>query len=528
MAIGLVADRSADTLVAALAILTSGATCVPLDPAYPAERLRFMLGDSGVALVLTDNAKDRTWNGVPARMLDGTGERRAADGAATLPPDVAWLLYTSGSTGQPKGVRLGHGMIVARLLREPLAWEPDERCCHKTSLNFIDALWEMFGPLAHGLPTVVADRETARDPRRLAELLARGCVTRVVLVPSLLGAVLELGGPEQLAGVRRWICSGEPLTGTLAERFYTALPQARLINLYGTSECWDATWHEVPRDVRAGELVPVGQPLADVSAWLLDDGLNPVPPGVPGELFVGGPCVSQGYHDRPDLTAARFVPASWTGDADATAYRTGDIGRQRDDGALELLGRRDLQIKLRGFRIELEEVERRLLATSDVVEGAIAPARDADGTVVGLTAYVVAPPDSTFDAARARKELAERLPDHCIPSAFVQVARLPLTPNGKLDRAALPDLEPIGEADDGVAEHVEPRTPLERALATIWRDALGVERVGVTDSFFELGGHSLLAVQVSIRVEEELALTLPLRLLYAQPTIAELSAALDG
>ena len=524
--VGLAAGRSTATLVAALGVLEAGAVCLPLDPGHPDERLRLILERARPALVLCGSPPRGALGEWSARALDGGGTARAL-ASPGVDDGVAWILLTSGSTGVPKGVLLGHEMIVARLACEPIPWTPGERCCHKTPLTFVDALWELFGPLAHGLATVVASEEEARDPRMLARALERHRVTRIVLVPSLLAALLDLPAEDRarLAGVRTWSATGEPLPGALAERFHAALPEATLVNLYGTSECWDVSWQVVPRSVRAGDRVGVGRPLAGVRVWLLDDGLNAVPPGVPGELFVGGRCVSRGYLDDPELTAARFVPAGpLDGRETGVAYRTGDVARQREDGSLEVLGRRDLQVKLRGFRIELEEVERHLRAAPGVRDAGVAAVRDDDGVVDGLVAQVVPHAGEHVDVAALRQALGGRLPAHCVPSAIRCVERLPLLPSGKLDRAALaqsdrPEREPEPAA---AAPPMEPRTDEERALAAIWCEVLDLDRVGVTESFFDLGGHSLLAVQVMIRVEEQLAIEIPLRELYERPTIAEL------
>jgi acyl carrier protein len=261
------------------------------------------------------------------------------------------------------------------------------------------------------------------------------------------------------------------------------------------------------------------------SPAMLDDGLNPVPPGVPGELFVGGRCVARGYLGDPELTAARFVPAApLDGGAAGFAYRTGDVACECEDGSFEVLGRRDLQVKLRGFRIELEEVERHLRAAPGVRDATVAAVRDGDGVVDGLVAQVVPHAGEHVDLARVRQALGARLPAHCVPSAIRCVERLPLLPSGKLDRAALAqaDLSEREPEPAAAAPPVEPRTDEERALAAIWCEVLDLDRVGVTESFFDLGGHSLLAVQVLIRVEEQLAVEVPLRELYERPTIAEL------
>lgn len=528
--VGLAADRSPQTVVAALGILTAGATCLPLDPAYPTERLRFMVEDSGAGLVLSEDPAVADRIGMPALGLEGSGGGRVRDTAKQVPDGVAWVLYTSGSTGEPKGVLIGHEMVVARLQREPIPWQPTERCCHRTSLSFIDSIWEMFGPLSHGLATVIADAETAADPRLLARLLERYSVTRIVMVPSLLEALLQLGPEDhaRLSGVRHWISTGEQLGGPLVERFHRVFESVTLVNLYGATECWDVSWQVVPSSARSAGPTPIGGPLTDVRIWLLDDGLNPVPPNVPGELFVEGPCLSRGYLGKPMLTAAKFIPVA-AGENAGLAYRTGDIACRRDDGTLELLGRRDLQVKVRGFRIELEEIERRLLAVPEVADAAVAPRRDESGSVTDLAAYVVPAPGKELDPSGLRRLLSSELPSHCLPGVFTRLDRMPLTPNGKLDRAALPAPEPVEMAPEPEAAgsaHVEPRTDTERSLAQIWSDVLGVEGIGATDNFFELGGNSLLAVQVVIRVEEDLGAEVPLRDFYASPTIVGLGEAL--
>jgi len=531
MTVGLAARRSIRQVVALLAIAEAGATCVPLDVGYPPERLRFMLSDSAAALVLCEQPGFAPGEGIPTLTLEAEGDARVRAAPVPALDGIGWVLYTSGSSGQPKGVLISHRMVIARVLREPAPWAPDDRGVYHSSPSFGDALWEVVGPLAHGCPTVVADDEEARDPRLLARLLARDRVTRAIAVPSLLSLLLELapGDLARLRGVRCWTATGEALPGSLAERFRRALPDATLLNAYTATECATVCAARVSPSARAGERVVVGAPVPDVRVWVLDDALRPLPDGTPGELTVGGPCVSAGYLGRPELTAARFVSRARIDGGDGLAYRTGDVGVRRPDGTFELLGRRDAQVKVRGWRIELGELERWLLAAPGVQDAAVVPLRDADGTATALVAYVVAAPAGELDLERVRAAIGERVPAAWVPARWVRLPRLPRTPNGKLDRAVLAaHAQSVSPTPANGVRHVEPRTDRERTLAGIWRALLGVERVGVTDDFFHLGGTSLLAVQMTLRVERELTAEVPLRAFYAQPTIAGLIACLPA
>jgi amino acid adenylation domain-containing protein len=531
MAVGLAARRSIREIVASLAIVEAGATCVPLDLAYPPERLRFMLADSGAALVLLEQADAALADSVPTLTLEGEGDAQVRSAHASALDGIGWILYTSGSSGQPKGVLISHRMVIARVLREPIPWAPDERGVHHSSPSFGDALWELVGPLAHGCPTVVAEEEEASDPRLLAGLLARRGVTRVIAVPSLLSLLLDLS-PDVLARLREvrcWVATGEPLPGSIAERFRRALPEATLLNVYTATECAIVCAAHVPSGARAGERMPIGAPVPDVRVWVLDDALRPLPDGTSGELTVAGPCVSAGYLGRPRLTAARFVPCARIDGSEGLAYRTGDVGVRRADGTFEVLGRRDAQVKVGGWRVEPGEVERWLLATPGVHDGAVVPLRDAEGTATALVAYVVSEPGHVLDVEHLRAAIGQRVPAAWLPARWVPLPRLPRTPNGKLDRAVLAaharGASPQAANGD---HHVEPRTDRERVLAAIWRTLLGIERVGVTDDFFRLGGTSLLAVQMALRVERALTAEVPLRAFYAQPTIAGLIACLSA
>ncbi|HEX2090982.1 MAG TPA: amino acid adenylation domain-containing protein, partial [Longimicrobiaceae bacterium] len=527
--VGVCMERSVEMVVALLGVLKAGGAYVPLDPAYPAERIAYMLEDSAVPVLLT---QERLLEGLPVRgtdvvCLDRDWPRIAAGNTEPLeggagPENLAYVIYTSGSTGRPKGAMNEHRAIVNRLLwmQEEYGLDASDTVLQKTPFSFDVSVWEFFWPLLAGARLVLARPEGHLDPHYLSELIEREGVTTLHFVPPMLQAFLEAGQPERCGSVRRVICSGEALPYELMERALDALPAAGLHNLYGPTEAAvDVTYWECGR--RAGrQVVPIGRPAANTRIYLLDDTLDPVPVGVAGELFIGGAQVGRGYLGRPELTAERFVPDPFSGEAGGRLYRTGDLARWLPTGELEYLGRIDHQVKVRGFRIELGEIEAALLAQEGVRE-AVVTVHGQGAVEKRLVAYVVADPDAT--PARLREGLRGRLPEYMVPSAFVPLERLPLTPNGKTDRRALPDPQ------WGVVEqvYVAPQTETEVALCGIWSSVLGVERVGALDDFFDLGGHSLLAMQVMARVQAALGVEIPLQALFDAPTVAGLAARVE-
>jgi amino acid adenylation domain-containing protein len=525
--VGICLERSAEMVVALLAVLEAGAAYVPLDPEYPAERLAHMLADSGAAVLLT---RASLLGALPAFggrtvLVDGKYDRVEEAGAlshsrtfALSHLQLAYVIYTSGSTGTPKGVAVQHGALASQvdwMLRAfPLA--AADRVLQKTPFSFDASVWEFWATLAAGATLVMAAPGAHREPARLARALAGEGITVAQFVPSLLAALLD----EDVAGcgaLRRVFCGGEALPAELAARARAALG-AEVVNLYGPTEtCINAAAHVFGGERRS--TVPIGRPVDGVRAYVLGGAGEPVPAGVPGELCLGGVQVARGYLGRPGATAAAFVPDGLSGEAGARLYRTGDRARWLAGGVLEFLGRADAQVKLRGFRIEPEEVEAALLAHPEVRAAAAAVRGDGPGGG-RLVAYVVpggAPPAP--DALRAW--LGLRLPESSVPSAFVFLDALPLTPAGKLHRAALP--APADTADAANRPHAPPRTPVEEVLAGLWSDVLGVDRVGVHDGFFELGGHSLLAARVAARVRGAFGIDLPLRAIFEAPTVAGLA-----
>jgi amino acid adenylation domain-containing protein len=535
--VGVCLERGADAVVALLAVLRAGGVYVPLDPAYPAERLAFMLADSGARLVLTAPAfagRLPDFNGEVLRLDDSTEyEARStphtaepADGAVAgcslfpvalhaarapvEPCSLAYVIYTSGSTGQPKGVMITHGSAV-RVLRAAVATfgaRAGDRVAHTSSLSFDASVLEIFLALLSGSALHVADRDTVLSGEALGALLREGEVQLWMTSPPL----LELLGDAEFPALRSVGTGGDRCPGELAARWTRG---RRLMNFYGPTEITVyATWHLCRPG--AAEAPPIGRPEAGARAYVLDAALQPAPVGVPGELYVGGAGVARGYLGRPGLTAERFVPDPFGGGAGARMYRTGDRVRWRADGELEFLGRTDEQVKIRGLRIEPGEVEAALLAHPGVRSAAVVVREDAPGRRV-LAAYAVAEPGVT--GAELREAARRRVPEYMVPAAVVLLDTLPLTPSGKLDRRALP--APAAAADAG---HVAPRTPVEEVVVGVWAEVLGVERVGVHDDFFELGGHSLLATRVAARLRPVFGVEVPLRALFEAPTAARLAA----
>ncbi|MCP4660645.1 MAG: amino acid adenylation domain-containing protein, partial [bacterium] len=516
--VGVCAGRSSKLLVALLGILKSGAAYVPLDPAYPPERLAFMLEDAGVRMLVTEErfldelpeltmpavCLDRDWAAIAAQTTAHPGRPAVAD-------NLAYLIYTSGSTGRPKGVAIAHRSTVAMLAwaREVFSAEELAGVLGSTSVCFDISVFEIFAPLAWGGRVILV-----RDALALESLPAAGELRLINTVPS---AMTEL---VRTAAVPASVCTvnlaGEVLKGALVERLYRQPTIRRVLNLYGPSE--DTTYSTFVQ-IERGEGEPtIGRPVAGTRAYVLDRWGRPGALGVVGELFIGGDGLARGYLHRAELTAERFLPDPLGAEVGGRLYRTGDLARWRTDGTLEFLGRRDHQVKLRGFRIELGEIEA-VLSRRDAVRDTVVVVREDTPGDRRLVAYLVVegpPPVS----AELREALKEALPDYMVPSAFVVLEALPLNPNGKVDRAALPAPERRGVE----VGYVAPADPDEELLAEIWAAVLAVDRVGARDNFFELGGHSLLATQVVSRVRDAFGVELALQRLFEAPTLTELAA----
>ena len=518
--VGICLERSAGMVVAMHAVLRAGAAYLPLDPAYPAERLAYMLADSGARLLVTQEALRGLLpaGGVRTVSLDGDADGIAARPAdaprtAVVPANAAYVIYTSGSTGTPKGVVVTHANVGGFFTGMdgrvggpvPGTW------LAVTRISFDIHVLELLWTLSRGFRVVVQpEADRVPEGESVAAQLRRHGVTHLQCTPSLATMLIAEGGVGTLAGLDRLLLGGEALPAELAAQVRAVLPDG-LVNLYGPTETtvWSAT-----HAVDAEGPVPIGRPIANTRVYVLNAGLRPQPAGVPGELFIGGAGVARGYPGRPGLTAERFVPDPFGAAAGARLYRTGDRARWRADGALEYLGRLDEQLKVRGHRIEPGEIEAVLRRHPAVRDCVVVAREDAPGDT-RLAAYLV----GGADAGELRELLRGALPEYMVPGAFVALDALPLTPNGKLDRRALPAPE-HGLAQDSF---MAPRTPVEATLAGIWAEVLRLERVGVRDNFFELGGHSLLATRMVSRVRATFGIELPLRAVFEAPTVGELA-----
>ncbi|AYE31952.1 non-ribosomal peptide synthetase [Burkholderia pseudomallei] len=518
--VALALERSVDMMVGLLGILKSGSAYLPLDPAYPAERLAYIVDDARPALLLTEAARRDDWRdaGVPVVLLDADGpaidacpdhnpDAAAGRDARTL-SSLAYVIYTSGSTGRPKGVMIEHRNLANLLgaMGEQPGIGAHDVLLAVTSLSFDIAALELFLPLLHGARAVIAARDDAADPARLAHLIESSGASLMQATPSTWRMLAQHGWPRS-ARPLTLLCGGEALPPALAERLLAHVPA--IWNLYGPTET--TVWSTVRRVTTP--VVDIGGPIANTQVYVLDERLRPAPIGVAGELYIGGAGVARGYLNRPELTRERFVDDPFR--RGGRLYRTGDLARRRADGNLEYLGRNDFQVKIRGFRIELGEIEAQL-AKAHGVQGVALAARDTPTADKRLVAYYV----GDASAAALREHAAARLPAYMVPAAYVRLAAWPLTPNGKLDRAALP--APDDEAY-ARAEYEAPRGEHECKLAAIWRAVLQVERIGRHDDFFELGGHSLLAVRAITAMRDAFGSDTSLRDLFARPVLKDLA-----
>ncbi|RQG64538.1 non-ribosomal peptide synthase/polyketide synthase [Pseudomonas aeruginosa] len=496
--VGVAMERSIEMVVALMAILKAGGAYVPVDPEYPEERQAYMLEDSGVQLLLSQShLKLPLAQGVQRIDLDQADawlENHAENnpGIELNGENLAYVIYTSGSTGKPKGAGNRHSALSNRLcwMQQAYGLGVGDTVLQKTPFSFDVSVWEFFWPLMSGARLVVAAPGDHRDPAKLVELINREGVDTLHFVPSMLQAFLQDEDVASCTSLKRIVCSGEALPADAQQQVFAKLPQAGLYNLYGPTEAAIDVTHWTCVE-EGKDTVPIGRPIANLACYILDGNLEPVPVGVLGELYLAGRGLARGYHQRPGLTAERFVASPFV--AGERMYRTGDLARYRADGVIEYAGRIDHQVKLRGLRIELGEIEARLLEHPWVREAAVLAV---DGRQ--LVGYVVLESEGGDWREALAAHLATSLPEYMVPAQWLALERMPLSPNGKLDRKALP----APEVSVAQAGYSAPRNAVERTLAEIWQDLLGVERVGLDDNFFSLGGDSIVSIQVVSRARQ--------------------------
>ncbi|HWX40369.1 MAG TPA: amino acid adenylation domain-containing protein [Blastocatellia bacterium] len=525
--------RSPEMISSLLAILNLSAAYVPLDPSYPAERRRFILKDARVRVNLIDPRLQDGLEDLEATLLSPDdcaheqcghqiGSRAFGNNSESEAGYLFSVIYTSGSTGIPKGVLQPYSSFINRFnwMWSRFPFDSTDVCCQKTSIGFVDSIWETLGPLLSGVTTVIIPEATVKDPASLIAALGREHVTRIVLVPSLLRAILELDPQPagELRSLRYCFSSGEELPPALAHQFSALLPHCALINLYGSAEVaaditlWDAG---KGRDAAS---VPIGQPAENVTVYVLDRLLRPMPIGVPGRICCGGAQLAYGYLNQPDLTASRFLPHPFADLPGERIYDLGDVGRFAPDGRIEYIGRADHQVKIRGFRIEMGEIEAALSGHPQVRAAVVT------STGSRLIAYLIAQDEQRPSLSDLRAFLSTRLPDYMLPAAFLFLDAFPLTSSGKLNRSALPEPSQTGPAD--AAPRLD--APIREIIAGIWAQLLNVAQVRPDDNFFEVGGHSLLATQLHSRLKRLLNVDLPLSAIFEAPALSALTAVVES
>jgi len=523
--VGIAVPRSAEMIVAALAVLKAGAAYVPIDPAYPLQRFTYLVEDSEVSLLLThrlvpEGLSSRSINIIPleSHWSKVAGRPEYNPDPTTNGANLAYIIYTSGSTGNPKGVMVSHGNVINSTdVRARYYSQQPNRFLVLSSFSFDSSVAGIFWTLTSGGELWLPPEGTEKNVARISEFIRHGSITHLLALPSLYKSLLLHSTNNELRCLRTVIVAGEPCPADLVTEHFHHLPEARLFNEYGPTETtvWCTVYEASP--IRSYHSVPIGRPLMNLEAHILDPEMKSVAPGKAGQLYIGGPQVARGYLNRPDLTAERFVPDPFAGVPGARLYRSGDMAKYLADGNIDFLGRADQQVKIRGYRVELGEIESGLRQHPQIQDAAVA-CKNAGNDNQRLVAYVV-PKREGIDAATLRRFLRQSLPEYMIPAIYVSLRSLPLNANGKLDREALPDPGPAESQDTYVA----PRTQVEQRLTQIWADLLRVKRVGIHDNFFELGGDSILGLQMAAHANKA-GIRLNITQIIEQPTVAGLAA----
>ncbi|HEY6348115.1 MAG TPA: amino acid adenylation domain-containing protein [Candidatus Angelobacter sp.] len=527
--VGVSMERSIEAIVGTLGVLKAGAAYVPLDPAYPLDRLRYMLEDAGVGVVLTQERLAGQWAETKARIvcLDRDWKEigplsgaRVESGAWA--DNLAYVMYTSGSTGQPKGIGITQGNVVDLVRKSDwVGLRCGQAMAQTTSPSFDAAAFELWNTLLNGACLVCISSEVLLDGRKLkAELRDKG-VQAVLLVTALFNEYARRS-PEIFDSVQQVMFGGETVNAAAVASFLKHRSDARLINLYGPVECTTfCTSHVVNDACDEKASIPIGGPVANTQVYVLDREMNVAPVGIAGELYVGGEGLARSYWRRPELTAEKFIPNPYSEAGGERLYRTGDQGRWLAEGAIEFLGRVDTQVKIRGFRVELGEIEAAVQQQSGVRGCAVAAKTGADGSK-RLVAYVA----GERNGEELRRDLKAKLPEYMVPSVIVELPELPLTAGGKVDRRALPEVEASGPGT-GAEFSNAPRSAVEQQLAQIWVEVLEVSSAGIHDNFFDLGGHSLLANLTAARIENAFGIDFPVRTVFESPTIAQVAEVIE-
>ena len=530
MLVGICVERSVEMLVGLLGILKAGGAYVPLDSKYPKERLNLMLSDSQVGVLLTQKhlverlpeleiervVLDLDWENIQHCSQDNPVK-------TTSPENTAYVIYTSGSTGKPKGVVVPHQGIDRLVLNtDYVQIDSTDVIAQVSNCSFDAATFEIWGALLNGASLAIISQDIVLSPQKLATSIREQGLTVMFLTTALFNQISQ-EMPTAFETMRYVLFGGEAADpGSVKKVLLQGAPE-NLLNVYGPTENTTfSTWYRV-EDISEGTTIPIGTAIANTQVYILDTYLQPVPIGVPGELYLGGDGLAKGYFNRPELTAEKFIPNPFSDRPQARLYKTGDLACYLPDGNIEFLGRKDYQVKIRGFRIELNEIES-VLAQHPAIQEIVVIAREDNPGDKRLVAYVVSQQEQPH-SSDLRSFLQERLPNYMMPSAFVFLDTLPLTPNGKVDRRALPAPDASNIQLD--TDFVPPSNPTEEKLATIWAEVLGVERVGIHDNFFELGGHSLLALRLFAKIEQVFGRIFSLATLFEAPTVKDLANVID-
>ena len=529
--VGICMERSLNMLIGLLSILKAGGAYLPLDPSYPKERLAFMLEDAGVPLLLTQerllkaipgsDAKvvclDLDWASISHESVENPVSEVVAD-------NLSYVIFTSGSTGNPKGVAVSHRSIGNRLLWGQTEYQLDcsDRVCLTFSVSFDASIVLLFQPLLAGACLILPQPGMHRDSTYLVEIIADHQVTVTGFSSSMFRQVIDEPGFKRCTGLRHVLTGIEPLSTGVKEAFFEQV-SAVLHHSYGPTEASVSVTHCRCTSGHDQKIVPIGRPIANMQVYILDKSLNPVPVGIQGELYIGGIGLARGYLNRPKLTNTRFIPNIFGNHPNSRLYKTGDLGRYLADGNIEHLGRIDHQVKIRGLRIELGEIEAQLNQYPQI-KNSVVIAKEHDPGDKLLIAYIVSTNKLMPTADELRRFLKQYIPDYMVPSAFIPLKKFPLTPNGKIDRNGLPAVKL--ESFSSIA-YAAPENPTEELLASIWETLLGLKQIGIHHNFFEMGGHSLLATQIISRIRKSFSIEIPLRSLFENPTVAELSQRIE-